>query len=64
MNRAKLPSTASQHHVRGSGNDVPGLLGQDELILPGCSDIQIEWPGGTVRTPLQKAPSGGWTLRD
>ena len=58
--------------VTGSGADLPGLLGlrsmeslraildmgNRELILPGAGDPVIEWPAGTTRIPLSKAPSG------
>ena len=58
--------------VRGSGADLPGLLGlrslesmraildmgRQELILPGRGDAEIVWPSGTLRLPLSRAPSG------
>ena len=58
--------------VEGTGADIPGLLGlrsleslgavldmgNHELILPGAGEVQYEWPPGTTRIPLQKAPSG------
>ena len=58
--------------VSGAGADLPGLLGlksleglravmdmgNHQLILPGGGDAQIVWPAGTIKIPLQKAPSG------
>ena len=58
--------------VSGAGADLPGLLGlksleglravmdmgNHQLILPGSGDAQIVWPAGTIKIPLQKAPSG------
>ena len=57
------PSTRSQHR------DLPGLrsleglraildMGNHELILPGAEPVPATWPTGTIRIPLQKAPSG------
>ena len=58
--------------VQGTGKDLPGLLGlrsleqqraildtgNKELILPGPGDVEITLPPGSVRVPLEKAPSG------
>ena len=58
--------------VQGSGEGLPALLGlrsmeqqraildtgNRELILPGPGDIEITLPPGSVRVPLEKAPSG------
>ena len=62
--------------VRGSGADLPGLLGlrslesmraildtgHQELILPGRGEADITWPSGTLRIPLSRAPSGHLVL--
>ena len=58
--------------VRGSGADLPGLLGlrslehkraildcgRQMLIFPGKGDVEIVLPPGSLEVPLQKAPSG------
>ena len=58
--------------VRGAGHNLPALLGLRSLeqqraiidtagrtlILPGPGDVEISLPPGSVRVPLEKAPSG------
>ena len=58
--------------VQGTGKDLPGLLGlrsleqqraildtgNKQLIFPGPGDVEITLPPGSVRVPLEKAPSG------
>ena len=58
--------------VEGTGKDLPGLLGLKSLeqqrgiidtggkmlIFPGPGDVEIILPLGSVRIPLEKAPSG------
>ena len=58
--------------VQGTGKDLPGLLGlrsleqqraildtgSRTLIFPGPGDVEISLPPGSVRVPLEKAPSG------
>ena len=58
--------------VQGTGRDLPGLLGLRSLeqqraildtggktlIFPGPGDVEITLPPGSIRVPLEKAPSG------
>ena len=58
--------------VQGTGQNLPGLLGlrsleqqraildtgSRTLIFPGPGDVEISLPPGSVRVPLEKAPSG------
>ena len=58
--------------MQGTGKDLPGLLGLRSLeqqraildtggrtlIFPGPGDVEISLPPGSVRVPLEKAPSG------
>ena len=62
--------------VEGAGGDLPGLLGlrtieqhrgiidtgRREFIFAGQGDVQITVPPGSVRHPLEKAPSGHLVL--
>ena len=62
--------------VEGDGADLPGLLGlrtieshrgildtsRRELIFPGPGEVKIILPPGSVRHPLEKAPSGHLVL--